>query len=316
MLRHKRYGSMKGDLWASGGKYVHPAHVWHQGMSAGINEDTQLLTWEGTNEFDDIAIRAIVHPGTGPTADSSFLLHSHLEVGKYVRVLKCGSSTGIRKCVRTYDALDATYPAAGSGGYDDHSYLEGAEVVFGSVPELSSGGAFTSGGAFDTGDEAMMTLATNSIGWQLAYNDPTRPGWAFSDDDGSFLLKHKTLPYIAVAEAGGDRIDAIGNGFKLILKRCPGDDCLTGFDREDFMTWGWVRRHPAAARTHTHSGVRSPRQRCAHPPLAVARRSSRGTMAKCACRPELEDETRIQRRRLYPHLSWHDGYCVGTDSSA
>ena len=113
-------------------------------------------------------------------------------------------------------------------------YPEMTEGVFSSDPTASLAG-------FDSHDVAAMTEATSRIGFVLLYNDATRPGWTYYDDDGSFLLKHKTKPMILVAERGGEHGDAnrIGDGDKLVWKACP-TNCENDFSRDEFMTYGFV----------------------------------------------------------------------------
>jgi hypothetical protein len=74
---------------------------------------------------------------------------------------------------------------------------------------------------FDFHDVAAMTEATARIGFVLLYNDATRPGWTFYDDDGSFLLKHKSKNMILVSERGGQHGDAnrIADGVRADARR-------------------------------------------------------------------------------------------------
>ena len=87
----------------------------------------------------------------------------------------------------------------------------------------------------------MMTEATARIGFVLLYNDATRSGWTYYDDDGSFLLKHKSKPMIVVAERGGGAGDAnrIENGYRLVWKACP-TNCVNDFTRDEYHTYGFV----------------------------------------------------------------------------
>ena len=72
------------------------------------------------------------------------------------------------------------------------------------------------------------------------YNDASR-GWPFYDDDGSFVIRHKTKPMILVSERGGGAQDSqrINNGDKLVWKACP-TNCESDFSRDEFMSYGFV----------------------------------------------------------------------------
>ena len=95
------------------------------------------------------------------------------------------------------------------------------------------------GMAASKADHFVVRLLGAATGFVLLYNDATRPGWPFYDDDGSFLLKHKTKSMILVPERGGGYSDPIQNGFRLIWKACP-TNCANDFSRDEFMTYGFV----------------------------------------------------------------------------
>ena len=77
----------------------------------------------------------------------------------------------------------------------------------------------------------------------LLYNDATTAGaagWLRNDDDGSFLLKHKTKNFIVAPETGGTNEAPVGNGFRLVWKACPTNCGGSDYTREDYYTYGFV----------------------------------------------------------------------------
>jgi len=206
VLRHKR--------WAS--KYAHPSVAGSGG--SWLENEVGLVFWEGMSDIDRIGLTAEVHPTPG---DYSFLLKHGQRQDKYVQALVCSASTGIRRC----------FPAtnAGYGG----TFAESTEVSFLTDPIASDA-------SFDATNAAQMTEATDRIGFSLLYNDASR-GWSWYDDDGSFLLKHKTKNFIVVAEQGaGTNEHPIENGGRLVWKACPTDCTGSDFNREDYFTNGFV----------------------------------------------------------------------------
>jgi len=198
-----------------GGKYVHP----HNAGAGGsyLRDAERLVYWEGRVDFNRIALQAIVHPTPG---DYSFLLAHGVQSTKFAQALNCAPGTGSRRC--------------NHGGYSVPVYPDGTEVVF-------SSDTVASDASFDVHNVAAMTGATARIGFVLLYNDATRSGWTFYDDDGSFLIKHKTKPMIIVPESGGGASDAnrIQNGVKLVWRACP-TNCLNDFTRDEYMSYGFV----------------------------------------------------------------------------
>ena len=93
-----------------------------------------------------------------------------------------------------------------------------------------------------------MEAATDRIGFVLLYNEPSRPGWAFADDDGSFLLKHKTKPFVLMPAAGGGPGNAgqVADGTRLLWRECP-TDCAHDFTREEYLNFGFVFENAAGA---------------------------------------------------------------------
>ena len=164
-----------------------------------------------------ISFKVHVHPTNG---DYSFLLAHGVQQTKFAQALICNPESGNRVC--------------NNGGYNVPLYPEATEGVFLDDPIASDA-------SFDFTDVSMMTEATDRIGFVLLYNDATRPGWTHSDDDGSFLLKHKTKPMILVSETGGGygSANAIQNGYKLVWKACP-TNCIVDFTLEEYRTYGYV----------------------------------------------------------------------------
>ena len=218
MLRHRRWA---GDHEIAGhhvslhpgGKYVHP----HNAGAGGsyLKDEERLVFWEGRADFNRIAVKALVHPTHG---DYSFLLAHGVQSTKFAQALTCSPTTGIRRCI--------------ASGSNPAVYPEGTELVY-------SKDSVASDASFDVNSATAMGEATGRIGFTLLYNDATRPGWPVYDDDGSFLLKHKTKPMIVVPERGGGYSDQIQNGYKLIWKACP-TDCANDFTRDEYMTYGFI----------------------------------------------------------------------------
>jgi len=218
-MRHKRWaghGQVNGhftDFYPHGGKYLHPTTVGPGGSSLG-NEVTVVLK-DGRSDFDQISLRAIVHPTHG---DYSFLLTHGVQVTKYLQALICSPTTSARRC--------------NNDGYAAATYPHNTEVVF-------SSDAIASDLSFDVNNAVHMGEATDRIGFILLFNDNTRPGWYFADDDGSFILKHKTKNMILVPEHGGGASDPIQEGTRLVWIQCP-TDCASDFSRDEYLTYGFV----------------------------------------------------------------------------
>ena len=220
MLRHRRWaghGVVSGHSveFHPGGKYVHPQNAGAGGSY--LRNDVGLVFWEGREDFHRIAVKAVVHPIPG---DYSFLLAHGVQSTKFVQALICSRTSGIRRC--------------NNGGYDTPTYPDGTEAVFAEDASASSY-------SFDTSNAQQMSDATERIGFKLLYNDNTRPGWTYADEDGSFLLKHKTKPMILVSEARGGAGDAnrIRDGDRLVWRLCP-TNCVNDFSRDEFFTYGFV----------------------------------------------------------------------------
>jgi len=224
MLRHKRYGSQRGDSWADGGFYVHARVAGANG--AWLSENIELVMWEGRDEFLKHALTALNHPTNGEYA---FALTHSVQNSKYVRVLTCGGNTGIRKC--------------SSNSYQN--IPEYAEVVFASYPEAADGGAYNFPGGLNPANAAQMTQILQDIGFRLVYNDAEMLAPHFADDDGSFLLKHANLSMIATPNTGGSAQLPLVRGEKLVWRSCPSDCGPGDFTREDFLTWGFVFENEA-----------------------------------------------------------------------
>ena len=194
---------------------MHPHHAGDAGSY--VRNEERLVFWEGRTDFDRIAVQAIVHPTHG---DYSFLLAHGKQSTQFVQALTCSPTVGVRRCVLS----GSTAPL----------YPEATEGVYSSDAKASAAG-------FDYNDAASMSEATARIGFVLLYNDATRPGWTQYDDDGSFLLRHKTKPMILVPERGGGYSDRerIENGYKLVWKACP-TNCDNDFTRDEYMTFGYV----------------------------------------------------------------------------
>ena len=70
-----------------------------------------------------------------------------------------------------------------------------------------------------------MVEAVGNIGFVLYYNDATNVGEAgdtddndYTDDDGSFIIKHANLEMYVAVENGA--VDGIANGERLVLRWC------------------------------------------------------------------------------------------------
>lgn len=196
---------------------MHPQHAGTGG--AYLRDEERLVFWEGRSDFHRLALQALVHPING---DYSFVLRHGIQSTKFVQALQCSVSTSARMC----------NPAGANAG--SALYPEGTEAVFHTDPVASDA-------SFDPSSATHMTEVTDRIGFRLLYNDATRPGWAYYDDDGSFLLRHKVKPMILVSEKGGGHGDAnrIQDGFRLIWKACP-TNCDNDFTRDEYMTYGFV----------------------------------------------------------------------------
>ncbi len=71
-----------------------------------------------------------------------------------------------------------------------------------------------------------MVEAVGNIGFVLYYNDATNVGEGgddddYTDDDGSFIIKHATLEMYVAVENGA--VDGIANGERLVLRWCTDD---------------------------------------------------------------------------------------------
>lgn len=200
-----------------GGKYVHPHHAGTGGSY--LRDEERLVFWEGRSDFHRISLQALIHPTHG---DYSFLLAHGVQSTMFVQALTCSKTTGARVC---------NMPGTNDGA---NLYPEGTEAVFHTDTVASTA-------SFDPNDASQMTEATDRIGLVLLYNDGTRPGWSYWDDDGSFIIKHKKKAMILVSEKGGGRGDAnrIQDGYRLVWKACP-TNCANDFSREEYLTYGFV----------------------------------------------------------------------------
>ena len=75
-----------------------------------------------------------------------------------------------------------------------------------------------------------MVEAVGNIGFVLYYNDATNVGEGgddddYTDDDGSFIIKHATLEMIVAVENGA--VDGISNGERLVLRWCKDKETNT-----------------------------------------------------------------------------------------
>ena len=77
----------------------------------------------------------------------AFLLTHAAQTDKYVRALKCGARTGIRRC-----AL-----------HNYHNIPELGEVVFASYPEAQAGGAYGFSGGLNPADAAQVRSGVRSV---------------------------------------------------------------------------------------------------------------------------------------------------------
>ena len=193
--------------------YVHPESAGQGGSS--LREETRAVFWEGAIDYDRIALRAIVHPTHG---DFSFLLVHGVQTMSYLQALICSRTSGSRRC--------------NNQGYSIAVYPDATEAVFASDPVASDP-------SFDTNNAADMTEATDRIGFVLLFNDASRPGWLYNDDDGSFLLKHKTKPMILAPLRGGGPTEPLTNGVPLVWIACP-TDCVADFSRAEYLNLGFV----------------------------------------------------------------------------
>ena len=185
----------------------------------------RAIFWEGRSDFDRISLRAVIHPTHG---DYSFMLTHGVQTTKYLQALICSSSTGARTCLNVQ-----------RDGYGVARYPERTEAVF-------STDSVASDVSFDEASASHMSEATDRIGFVLMFNDYTRPGWTFADDDGSFILKHKTKPMILVPETGGGVDTPIQNGYRLVWIACP-TNCLNDFSRDEYLNYGFVFENQAGA---------------------------------------------------------------------
>jgi len=224
-MRHKRWGSMIGDLFEYGGKYAHPYNAGKEGSS--LSEDMRMVMHEGRSDFNRIALKAIPHPISN---NYKFLLTHGVQTDKFVRVLRCNDGSGSRICATN------RYTSTNPLGYGE--IPPNAELVFGTFPEAQPGGYYEFDGGLQVTSAADMDKAIEAIGFELVYNDATR-GWEFEDDDGSFLLKHASLNMIAVPLHGGTEQSPITNGIQLVWKNCP-TNCKDDYTRDDFSTLGFV----------------------------------------------------------------------------
>ena len=225
MLRHKRWaghgtinGAFTNFATQGGGMYVHPTRVGPAGRNL-MNEGTVVFA-EGRVDFGAIGLRAIVHPTPG---DYSFLLTHGVQMDKFMQALRCSPTSSIRVCY--------------SGGYGVATYPHRTETTFFTDPIASDL-------SFNVNNAQHMTEATNRIGYVLLYNDNTRPGWSYADDDGSFLIKHKTKNMILVPEAGGQHNVPITQGTRLVWIACP-TDCASDFNRDEYLTYGFLFENQA-----------------------------------------------------------------------
>jgi len=225
-MRHKRWaghGEINGKFYAfhPGGKYIHP-----QSAGAGgsfLANEVRAVFWEGREDFARISLRAVVHPTHG---DYSFMLTHGVQTTKYLQPLTCSTTSGARVCLN----LQAE-------GWGAATYPHKTEAVF-------STDTVASDVSFDESSAAHMTEATDRIGFTLMFNDYTRPGWAYADDDGSFILKHKTKRMVLIPEAGGGPIEPIQNGIRLVWVVCP-TNCINDFSRDEYLNYGYVFENQA-----------------------------------------------------------------------
>lgn len=140
----------------------------------------------------------------------------------------CSPTSGSRRCVHPAARPSAAYP-------------DGVEMVFSPDPAASSP-------SFDRTNATAMSEATERIGLALLYNDHTRVGWTYADDDGSFLIRHANRPLVLVPASGGGPGNAgqIANGTRLLWRRCP-TDCVQDFTREEYLSFGFVFEDAAGA---------------------------------------------------------------------
>lgn len=221
MIRHKRWagdGEIQGSFIAfrPGGKYIHP-QVAGSGGSYLSNEVRAIFS-EGRIDFFRISLKAVVHPTHG---DYSFLLKHGVQSTQYLQALICSGTSGSRVCLNVQ-----------KDGYGVATYPARTEAVYSSDPVASDV-------SFDESSASDMTEATDRIGYVLMYNDHTRPGWTSADDDGSFILKHKTKPMILVPEAGGGPDVPIQNGYRLVWISCP-TNCFNDFSRDEYLNYGLI----------------------------------------------------------------------------
>ena len=67
-------------------------------------------------------------------------------------------------------------------------------------------------------------------------------GTDFTDDDGSFMIKHASLNFYVAPVNGG--ATSIGNGERLVWKACP-TNCVDDFSRDDYLSNGFVFENDA-----------------------------------------------------------------------
>ena len=226
-MRHKRWaghGEINGKFYAfhPGGKYIHP-----QSAGAGgsfLANEVRAVFWEGREDFARISLRAVVHPTHG---DYSFMLTHGVQTTKYLQPLTCSTTSGARVCLNLQAEGwgAATYPHKTEAVFStDTVWRAEAHTVprcTRPVPTPSPVHQLrhvhsvlcvlqvASDVSFDESSAAHMTEATDRIGFTLMFNDYTRPGWAYADDDGSFILKHKTKRMVLIPEAGGGPIEPV-----------------------------------------------------------------------------------------------------------
>jgi len=205
MLRHKRWDT----------KFAHPQLAGASGT--WLNNEESIVFWEGMSDTRGIGLQALVHPTPG---DYSLLLTHGVQTDKYVQALVCSVTTGTRPCFN-----------ANVNGYAS-DYTNDIEIAFQTDPVASAA-------SFDPSSATAMTEATNRIGFVLLYNDNSR-GWGHYDDDGSFLLKHKTKNFIVAPQAGGSAAVPVYNGLRLVWKACPGNACTSAYTRDDYFDYGFV----------------------------------------------------------------------------